>query len=202
MPSPHPPPPPSGPAAEFFAAEVRTAAWEALVAWYREVLGLRVLLRVSDDGYALLGDARGRIAIVSRPDPGPAGERIGLEIEVAAEDVVVTETPREGWSVASGEGETVALDLELTAELRRLGAAREAVRLIQEGRKNAGLDISDRIALRWSTSSPDVAAAMREHADLIAGEVLATAYEEGPPEPDAHVGTDIDLPLEFSLRRA
>ena len=124
------------------------------------------------------------------------------EIEVAAEDVVVTETPREGWSVASGEGETVALDLELTAELRSLGAAREAVRLIQEGRKNAGLDISDRIALRWSTSSPDVAAAMREHADLIAGEVLATAYEEGPPEPDAHVGTDIDLPLEFSLRRA
>ncbi|MFM7075053.1 MAG: VOC family protein, partial [Planctomycetaceae bacterium] len=82
MPSPPPPPTPSGPAAEFFAAEVRTAAWEALVAWYREVLGLRVLLRVSDDGYALLGDARGRIAIVSRPDPGPAGERIGLAIEV------------------------------------------------------------------------------------------------------------------------
>ncbi len=99
MPSPHPPPPPSGPAAEFFAAEVRTAAWEALVAWYREVLGLRVLLRVSDDGYALLGDARGRIAIVSRPDPGPAGERIGLAIEVADLDAAAARLAAAGADV-------------------------------------------------------------------------------------------------------
>lgn len=99
MAHPPPPPPPAGPPAEFFAAEVRTTAWEALVAWYREVLGLRVLLRVSDDGYALLGDARGRIAIVSRPDPGPPGERIGLAIEVVDLDAVAARLAAAGADV-------------------------------------------------------------------------------------------------------
>jgi isoleucyl-tRNA synthetase len=123
------------------------------------------------------------------------------EVDLTEEDVVITETPREGWSVASGEGETVALDLELTDELRRLGVAREAVRLIQDGRKSAGLDISDRIELRWQASDPMVAEAMREHGDLIAGEVLATAYTEGAAEPGDFTGADEDLGLTFGLAR-
>jgi len=123
-------------------------------------------------------------------------------VDLTEEDVVITETPREGWSVASGEGETVALDLELTDDLRRLGIAREAVRLIQEARKSAGLEISDRIALRWQASEPMVAAAMREHEGLISSEVLATAYAEGEPEAGDHVGADPDLGLSFGLHRA
>ena len=123
-------------------------------------------------------------------------------VDLTEEDVVITETPREGWSVASGEGETVALDLELTDDLRRLGIAREAVRLIQEARKSAGLEISDRIALRWQASEPMVAAAMREHEGLISSEVLATAYAEGEPESGDHVGADPDLGLAFGLHRA
>ena len=59
----------------------------------------------------------------------------------------LTETPREGWAVATDGGETVALDLELTPELRRAGLAREVVRLVQEARKTAGLDVTDRIEL-------------------------------------------------------
>ena len=123
-------------------------------------------------------------------------------VDLTEDDVVITETPREGWSVASGEGETVALDLELTDELRRLGIAREAVRLIQEARKSAGLDISDRIALRWQSADPMVAAAMREHGELIAGEVLATSYIEGETDPDDHTAADDDLGLTFGLQRA
>jgi isoleucyl-tRNA synthetase len=123
-------------------------------------------------------------------------------VELTEDDVVITETPREGWSVASGEGETVALDLELTDELRRLGVAREAVRLIQESRKSAGLEISDRIALRWQASDPMVAEAMREHGGLIAGEVLASEYAEGEPEAGDHHGADADLGLAFGLHRA
>jgi len=123
-------------------------------------------------------------------------------VDLAEDDVVITETPREGWSVASGEGETVALDLELTDELRRLGVAREAVRLIQESRKSAGLEISDRIALRWQASDPMVAEAMREHGELIAGEVLASEYAEGEPEAGDHHGADADLGLTFGLHRA
>ena len=100
MSRPPPPTPSAGPAAEFFAVEVRTAAWEALVAWYREVLGLRVLLRVTDDGYALLGDTRGRIALVSRAEPGPAGERIGLAIEVTDLDAAAARLAAAGAEVA------------------------------------------------------------------------------------------------------
>ena len=148
----------------------------------------------SADAAALASALRTGVAQVEVPDLGV--------VDLAEEDVVITETPREGWSVASGEGETVALDLELTDELRRLGVAREAVRLIQEARKSAGLDISDRIALRWLASDEAVAHAMREHADLIAGEVLASAYAEGEPEAGDHHGADADLGLTFGLRRA
>ena len=72
----------------------------------------------------------------------------GAEVEVSAEDVLLTETPREGWAVVTEGGETVALDLTLTPELRRAGLAREVVRLVQEARKSAGFEVTDRVALR------------------------------------------------------
>ncbi len=102
-------------------------------------------------------------------------------VALTEEDVVVTETPREGWAVAR-EGETVALDLTITDELRRLGTAREVVRLVQEARKSSGLQVTDRIALVWETT-PEAAesgAAIREHTDAIAAEVLATQFLEAP----------------------
>ena len=122
------------------------------------------------------------------------------EIELAPDDVVVTETPREGWAVAR-EGETVALDLTLTDELVRAGLVREVIRLVQEARKAADFDVADRIELAWSAEG-DLAAAVREHADALAGEVLATAVHEGvealPGEPDRG---DAGLGLSFRIRR-
>ena len=70
------------------------------------------------------------------------------DVEVSADDVVLTETPREGWAVAR-EGETVALDLTLTDALVRAGLAREVVRLIQEARKASGYDVTDRVEIAW-----------------------------------------------------
>ncbi len=93
--------------------------------------------------------------------------------------MIITETPREGWSVASDSGATVALDLEITEELRQAGLARDAIRLIQEARKNSGLDVADRIALRWTATEPAVIAALSRHSDLIAEEVLATDFAQG-----------------------
>ncbi len=117
--------------------------------------------------------------------------------------MIITETPREGWSVASDAGATVALDLEITPELRRAGLARDAIRLIQEARKNSGLDVADRIALRWESADGDVASALGEHAALIAEEVLATDFARG--EADGTYGepfTDESLSLTFRLRKA
>ena len=63
-----------------------------------------------------------------------AGTNKSAVIELT--DLVITETPRSGWSVASHNGESVALDLALTPELINAGLVREAIRAIQEERKN------------------------------------------------------------------
>ncbi|NDI25810.1 MAG: isoleucine--tRNA ligase, partial [Actinobacteria bacterium] len=67
--------------------------------------------------------------------------------EIDIDDLVVTETPRTGWSVASHAGESLALDLALTPELIQSGLVREVIRAIQEERKKIGLDVSDRITV-------------------------------------------------------
>jgi isoleucyl-tRNA synthetase len=86
--------------------------------------------------------------------------------------------PREGWTVASGGGLTVALDLELTPELERAGLVREAVRLVQEARKSSGLAVSDRIELWW-TADGAMAQALTEHGAQVADEVLAVRVHAG-----------------------
>jgi isoleucyl-tRNA synthetase len=122
------------------------------------------------------------------------------EIDITADDVVITETPQEGWAVAR-EGETVALDLTLTDALIRAGLAREVVRLVQEARKARGYDVTDRIEFAWQAGG-ELARALREHADAVAAEVLASTVHEGltalADEPD---NADPGLGLTFRLRR-
>jgi len=155
------------------------------------------------DAAELAAALRAGSAVVTVADLG--------EVTLEADDAVITETPREGWSVASGDGETVALDLELTPTLRRLGTAREAVRLIQEARKSAGLDVSDRITVIWDSADAGVVDALTEHAQMIGAEVLATSFAPGSIDPDAgsvgtadaaYVVSDPDLGLTVALQRA
>ncbi|RMI37359.1 isoleucine--tRNA ligase [Streptomyces triticirhizae] len=103
------------------------------------------------------------------------GERVAL----SPEEVIITETPREGWAVASDTGATVALDLEITPELRRAGLARDVIRLIQEARKNSGLEVADRIAVRWTSEDEEMARALTDHQALVSSEVLASDFAEG-----------------------
>jgi isoleucyl-tRNA synthetase len=145
----------------------------------------------------------------------PSVEVDGASVLLGPDEFTVTETPREGWAVASDAGVTVALDLELTPQLRRAGLAREAVRLVQEARKSSGLDVSDRITLHWQAEG-ELAEAMREHADTVAEEVLASTYAEGlggaagsgaagPGSPDAAGARrfgDADLGLVFWLTKS
>ncbi|WP_407553597.1 isoleucine--tRNA ligase [Streptomyces sp. Pv4-95] len=127
----------------------------------------------------------------------------GETVALAPDEVIITETPREGWSVASDSGATVALDLEITPELRRAGLARDAIRLIQEARKNSGLDVADRIALRWQSTDADVRTALADHAGLISDEVLATDFAEGEAADGyGEPFTDESLSLTFLLRKA
>ena len=108
-----------------------------------------------------------------------AGESKVAQIKL--EDLVITETPKEGWSVASHGGESLALDLELTPELIAAGNAREVIRAIQEARKNSGFDISDRIFVKWNAPE-EIATAITGALELICSEVLAVGFERAPNE--------------------
>jgi isoleucyl-tRNA synthetase len=165
-------------------------------------LGKRFGKRVQDVARAVAAADAAALSLALRE--GTASVEVdGETVTLAPDEVIITETPREGWSVASDSGATVALDLEITEELRRAGLARDAIRLIQEARKNSGLDVADRIALRWTATDPATIDALSRHGGLIADEVLATDFAQG--EADDTYGapfTDEGLSLTFRLRKA
>ncbi len=125
----------------------------------------------------------------------------GESVAISRDEVIVTETPRSGWAVASGPGATVALDLEVTAELRRAGLVRDVVRLVQDARKGTGLDVSDRIELWWAATG-ELAEALQEGSLKLAEEVLAVSITQGRPTADVAHHDDPELGLRFWLRLA
>ncbi len=119
----------------------------------------------------------------------------GIPTQVFPDEVILSERPRQGWSVINEQGETVALDLEITAELRRAGTAREIIRMIQEHRKSIGLEVSDRISLTWQATG-ETASAIMDHEQLIATEVLATRVtrsESGQPQRNDDLGFSFSI---------
>jgi isoleucyl-tRNA synthetase len=127
------------------------------------------------------------------------GGEVGISVDgddhtIGADEVTLALQPLEGYEVEAEAGHAVALQLELDDELRREGLAREIVHAVQNARKAAGLDISDRIELTLG-GDEELLAAAREHEPYIAGEVLATAvaYEADGPAVrvdgrDLHIG--------------
>ena len=116
------------------------------------------------------------------------------DVEIDIDDLVITETPRSGWSVSSHAGESLALDLTLTPELIRAGQVREVIRAIQEERKNIGLDVSDRITVNWNAPA-DLTSAINSAVSEISAEVLATKMVQNSSESS----TDNELGLWLKL---
>ena len=114
--------------------------------------------------------------------------------EISLDDLVVTEVPKSGWSVSSHDGESVALDLQLTPALIAAGNVREVIRFIQERRKSDGFDISDRISITWNATD-EIAAAIDSDKGHIADEVLATSMvrDIALPVSDTEVGVEVKL---------
>ena len=127
----------------------------------------------------------------------------GQSVSLGSDDVLVQTEPLGGLAVAGEKGVTVAVDPHLTPELIQEGYARDLVRGINDMRKKAGLDISDRIELGYETSG-DVAAAIEVFAGYIREETLAVALVPGGVKDPAfsqslEVG---DFPVHLSLRKA
>ncbi|MEA2450903.1 MAG: isoleucyl-tRNA synthetase, partial [Thermoleophilaceae bacterium] len=98
----------------------------------------------------------------------------GEEISLSADDVQMALEPLDGYRVERSGTHAVALNLELTDDLRREGLARDAVRAIQDARKQAGLQVEDRIALTLG-GDDELLAAIQAHEPYVAGETLATS---------------------------
>ena len=115
----------------------------------------------------------------------PDGEKLELE----PEDVVVERVPKEGLAVAAEGAIVVALELELTDDLIREGLAREFVNKVQQMRKTADLEVTQRIRVTYA-SDAQVQEAVQAHEAYIMNEVLALELTSAD---EVGQGTDVDL---------
>ncbi len=114
---------------------------------------------------------------------GPDGSVTLAGVTLAPDEVEILATPRPGTAVAHDEGLVVVLDTELTPGLRAEGDARELQRAVQDLRRDAALELDDRIELWVEGLVPEVAA----HLDALALDTLADDVRQGTPP----VGTDV-----------
>jgi isoleucyl-tRNA synthetase len=99
------------------------------------------------------------------------------------------------WTAALPDGAgLVVLDGTLTPELEAEGWAKDRIRELQDLRKSTGLDVSDRIAVTISVP-PDKQDWARAHAELIAGEVLATSFEFGDSADAQPIGDGVKVAI-------
>ncbi len=103
-------------------------------------------------------------------------------ISLVGDDVLIETTAAEGYACAEDSGYLTALDTTLTDELVNEGFARELVRSIQDARKQAGLEVSDRITLGISGTDA-VEKALSVHRDFVMSETLATAWQVDQSDP-------------------
>jgi isoleucyl-tRNA synthetase len=107
------------------------------------------------------------------------GGEVGINIDghdhsIGPDDVTLVLQPLDGYQVEAEAGHAVALSLELDPELEREGLAREIVHAVQGARREAGLEVTDRIELDLG-GDPELIEAAREHQAYIAGETLAVS---------------------------
>ncbi|MBA3359652.1 MAG: class I tRNA ligase family protein, partial [Thermoleophilaceae bacterium] len=124
----------------------------------------------------------------------------GREHPLGADDIQMALQPLDGYQVERAGTHAVALDLTVDDELRRESLAREVVHAVQIARKEAGLEVEDRIALGLG-GDEDLLEAVRAHEGYVTGETLATSLELG----DADGGQPATIEgreLTIAVRRA
>jgi isoleucyl-tRNA synthetase len=168
-----------------------------------KVLGPRLGSRVKALAAALTADTGGELAsrlaagesVVCTIDAGP-------EVTIGPDDVELAREKVAGWGVASDAGVTVALELELTQELIQEGLARELVRVVQDARKTAGLEVSDRIVLGLDGDA-NVREVAEVWATFIAGETLAVEFDRSVADAEHTDDVEVDgRSIRVQLRRA
>jgi isoleucyl-tRNA synthetase len=190
-------------AAELNVKQVGFAEGEAGLVGYRLAPNFRALgPRFGRDAQAVaaaLRQAPAELAAELAPRLR-AGEGVELAVaglgtvELGPEEAAVVEEPVTGWRVVRDGATTVALDLEVSPELRLEGLARDLVRAVQDLRKSAGLDVADRIelAIKAGGGENQVAAAVAAHRDYLLSETLATSLHSAPQGDGHDARVDLD----------
>jgi len=109
----------------------------------------------------------------------------GQTVELSPEEILIQTEPAEGLAVAADKQVTVAIDANLTPELRSEGLAREVVRRVQAMRKDAGFNIEDRITTYYQAET-NLAQVFSDWAEYIQAETLTTHLVAGQPPSEAY----------------
>jgi len=142
---------------------------------------IRAALAKSDGSLIAKLAARGEILKI---------EVEGRTIELAPDALLIETTAAEGFACAEDAGYLVGLDTTLTDELVREGLIREILRTVQDARKQAGLNVSDRIVLNIDGNEP-VMAAMSAHREYIVSEALVNGWQPLSSPPAFSIEHDI-----------
>lgn len=102
----------------------------------------------------------------------------GTPVTLVSEDLDILRSGIHGWEVETDFGISVAADTKITDDLRNEGLAREFVNRVQNMRKEADFDVTDRISIAWQ-GGQDIGRAVKAMAAYIAGETLATQVQNG-----------------------
>jgi isoleucyl-tRNA synthetase len=171
---------------ELNAKAVRTIEDETEVVSYDVRPNLPVLGRKYG---AAVGPVRTLLAAVPArivADTVRRGQKVILEsYELEPEDILLQAQDGPGHAAAQDAGYTVAVTTAITPELADEGLGRELVRRLQDMRREAGFELSDRITT-WYLGDGDIARVFGSHGDYIRGETLSTAIVAGDPPEDAH----------------
>ncbi len=148
------------------------------------------------------GQVQQVIRAVKAGDWAQSGDGIlaaGVQLEPGEYDLKLVAADPDSTSALPGNAGLIALDLRVTPELAAEGTARDVVRIVQQARREAGLDVSDRIRLTVGADGA-VADAVRAHAGFVTAETLATdlqvrssAEVSGDPHPVADTAVRIAL---------
>lgn len=158
-----------------------------------KTLGKRLGPKLKEVGEALKAWTFEQVAELERGGSVTvAGEALALE------DVILQRSSKGESAVATDGHITVALDTHVDAALAAEGIARELVSLLQGARKDAGLEVSDRIRVTWACSDDTVRAALEKHRDAISKELLAVDFREGPGNDALEIN---QVPVKYTLTK-
>jgi isoleucyl-tRNA synthetase len=113
----------------------------------------------------------------------------GRDYDILPEEVEVKTQAKAGFAVAEEGAYVAALVTELTPELVHEGLAREFVRRVQDLRKQADLDVADRIEL-YVSATPALKSAIEAYKDYVTGETLAVELKFTKAPKEAHTAED------------